>query len=69
VRVRIDNPGRVEDLLRFLREGGHDASRSGPNEVLLIPPTQTGTPYREVVKDSLAAWHRVTQELAWIVPE
>ena len=69
VRVQIENPGRVEDLLRFLRENGHDASKSSPNEVLLNPPTQTGTPYREVVKNSLVTWNRVTQELAWIVPE
>ena len=69
MRVQIKNPGRVEDLARFLREGGHDASRSGPNEVLLNPPTQTEPPYRELVKESLAAWYRVTQELAWIVSE
>ena len=68
MRIEIEDATRLEALLRFLRERGHDASRSSSVEVILRPPAEDAH-YREKVKRDLATWHLVTRQLTWIVPE
>ena len=68
MRVQITEPEQLDSLLKFLRERGHHASRSGPDQVLLTPPAREPAA-RAAVRRELAIWYLGSRELAWIVPE
>ena len=68
MRVQVESPEGLDALLKFLRERGHRATRSAPNQVSLVPQA-AGDAYHEEVSRDLAMWHFRGGEPAWIVPE